>query len=236
MTGKTHRVGGMLCCIAGYSMMQDKGMLLGNVSPVLQMSIMYPFAIYGSMVSDMDHNWDSAPCKDVFSWFIWRILHASTWIRKKFGKTKFYKKHKMLFGLLDSRHRSWQTHSDLFLALMLIGSILCLKIPVASANAVILVLIFEGLLLGVFSHLFLDLITPEGIYSFVLTIISKVFGAKKGLKHIHLVPNKGFFATDSDESPWERNIRKLMWILCFVLIFRLLYLASPYRFEFQPSL
>ena len=67
MTGKTHRVGGMLCCLGGYTLLEANGMLLGDVNPLLQLTIMYPFAIYGSTVSDLDHHWQSAPSKDIVS-------------------------------------------------------------------------------------------------------------------------------------------------------------------------
>ena len=56
MTGKTHRVGGMLCVLGGFTILDSKGMLLGNVSPMIQLVMMYPFALYGSVVSDLDHH------------------------------------------------------------------------------------------------------------------------------------------------------------------------------------
>ena len=40
MTGKTHRVGGMLCVLGGFTYLESKGFLLINVNPLLQLNFM----------------------------------------------------------------------------------------------------------------------------------------------------------------------------------------------------
>lgn len=236
MTGKTHRVGGVLGCLVGYSVLQDKGLLIGNVEPLLQLAVMYPYSIYGSMLSDEDHEWESAPCKDAVSWMIWKVLHFTTplrrWLQKGKFRRKVYKKIKPVVDVFDSKHRSWQTHSDLTLIFLFLMSMYLLSIAGSSADAIIIVLIAEGIIVGLISHLLLDLITPTGIWSILLTPFKKLLGGK-GLAKLYLVPNSKFFATDSDESPWERFIRKSMWVMCFVLIIRLIYVFSPYRIVFD---
>ena len=78
MTGKTHRVGGMLCVLGGFTYLESKGLLLRNVNPLLQLTVMYPFALYGSIVSDLDHNANSIPSKDIVSIAINRVLHLTS--------------------------------------------------------------------------------------------------------------------------------------------------------------
>lgn len=223
MTGKTHRVGGMLCCIAGYSVLQDKGMLINNVSPLLQLTVMYPFAIYGSVVSDLDHNWHSAPCKDIVSFGINKLLHLTTGLRQKTGKSI------PVLNVFDAQHRSWQTHSDLFFILACYLSYILLNATSLTANGIVVNLVATGLILGIASHLFLDMLTPEGIWSILLTILSKIFKIKLPSK-VHFVPKSKFFATGGK---WEDLVRNIMWVICFILIIRLVYIISPYKISFN---
>ena len=184
MQGKTHRIGGVLCALTGYTILQSSGNLLPNVEPLVQLAVIYPFAVYGSVVSDLDHNWNSAPSKDPVSWCINKVLHLTTGIRQKTKKTN------PLFSIFDAKHRSWQTHSDLFLLLfILLGFIVGLcGGGVADANGTVLKLISLGLILGVISHLILDALTPEGIWCIGLTAIRR----KK--VSFRLVPKSKFFA------------------------------------------
>lgn len=219
MTGKTHRVGGMLCCLAGYSILESKGMLLDEVSPLLQLTVMYPFAIYGSIVSDLDHNWHSAPSKDIVSFGINKMLHLTT------NVSEGIKKKIPILRIFDAKHRSWQTHSDLFLVLMLILSSVFINGSVTSADGIILKLVFTGLILGIVSHLVLDLLTPEGLWSLPGSALSKT-KVTKSFEKIHLVPKTKFFATGGK---WEDFIRGLMWVICLILLLRLVYIISPYK-------
>lgn len=216
MTGKTHRVGGVLCAVAGYSILQNKGMLLGDVNQILQLVVIYPFAVYGSTFSDLDHHWESAPSKDIVSWCINKILHLTTPLRKAGVKAPFV-------GLLDARHRSWQTHSDLFLMLVMWLAWYALSFGDSVAK-----LVSVGFLLGVISHMILDMLTPEGISSIM------GFGLNKlGIKvptRLRFVPSTKFFATGGK---WEDLIRVIMWLLTALILIRIIYIWSPYRLEFN---
>ena len=254
MTGKTHRVGGMLGSLVGFSILQNKGMLIQDVSEPLQLVMIYASSMYGSVLSDMDHEWESCPSHDVFSWFIYKALHLTTPIRRfltKDGKTyrirkNIYRKFKGVLEICDSKHRSWQTHSDLAIILLVFLAYWLINRSVHSADGLIIRILCEGIVLGMLSHLVLDALTPSGIWSFILTpiklLLKTIFGKKKkggeknikkSLVRLHLVPNKSFFATNSEEeSPWEYTIRNIMWFTCFILIARLIYFASPYRLYF----
>ena len=193
MTGATHRVGGVVCALAGYTILEKKGMLISDVSPMLQLAVMYPFAIYGSTVSDLDHHWQSAPSKDIVSFCINKILHLTTELRKK-TKSK-----NPVLAVFDAKHRSWQTHSDLFLLIMILLSIQAIGSSISGANSIIMKLVFTGFILGIISHLILDMLTPEGIWSIVLTGVGKAFKINVPEK-IHFVPKSKFFATGGS---WE---------------------------------
>lgn len=225
MTGKTHRVGGMLCVLGGFTYLESKGLLLRNVNPLLQLTVMYPFALYGSIVSDLDHNANSIPSKDIVSVAINRVLHLTSGLNESTGGRN------KVFGLLDAKHRSWQTHSDLFLvALMYALYQMVMETKLATVESVIWSLVGMGFILGVISHLVLDMITPEGIWSFILVGISKVTGKKLIPKKLRLVPDSKFFSTGG---PWESLVRNILWICCVVLFIRLIYLMTPYRITFN---
>lgn len=224
MTGATHRVGGVVCALAGYTILEQKGMLISDVNPLLQLAVMYPFAIYGSTVSDLDHHWESAPSKDIVSFCINKILHLTTNFRKK-TKSK-----NPILGIFDAKHRSWQTHSDLFLILMIFLSMYAIGGSITSANSIIMKLVFTGFILGVISHLILDMITPEGIWCTLSTVLSKVCKIKIPEK-IHLVPKTKFFATGGS---WERFVRWFLWVISFILLIRILYAMSPYQINWAP--
>lgn len=226
MTGKTHRVGGMLCCLGGYSLLKANGTLLGDVNPLLQLVVMYPFAIYGSVVSDLDHDWHSVPSRDIVSYGINKVLHLTSKVRDNMSeKSPMYKP----LGVFDAKHRSWQTHSDLFLILMIMLSTWLLGSSISSADQILIRLVSIGLILGVISHLVLDMLTPEGVWSIVMCIISKVTKSKKLPRKISFVPDTPFFRTGGT---WENIIRYLMWIACFILIATILLDISPYSINF----
>ena len=78
MQGRTHRVGGVLCALLGYTFLEANGMLIPDVEPLVQLTVVYPFAMYGAVVSDLDHHWESTPSKDPISWIINKILHLTS--------------------------------------------------------------------------------------------------------------------------------------------------------------
>lgn len=217
MEGRTHRVGGALCTLLGYSILEARGMLSTEVSPLLQLTLVYPFALYGSVFSDLDHSWQSAPAKDAFSFVVNKVLHLTTRIRKQ---TRAKGK---LLGVFDARHRSWQTHSVAFLLLLLLISWVVLSGNLPGSDGVILELVATGFIFGVVSHLFLDMLTPDGIWLISLSLIR---GKRVTLS---LVPRSKFFSTGGS---WESIVRFVMYVAIVFLTVRLLYILSPYRFEF----
>lgn len=217
MQGKTHRVGGALCALLGYSILEANNMLIPDVNPLLQLTVMYPFALYGSTVSDLDHNWESTPSKDPVSGLINKVLHLTTNYRNTTGTNN------RLLGIFDAKHRSWQTHSDVFLYLFLILSWWLCSGGIPGVDGIIFRLIVSGFVFGLISHLLLDSITPEGIWFLIPSII-------KGRKvSFRLVPKSKFFATGG---PWERLIRTIMWFIIILLFINMIYKASPYRISF----
>jgi membrane-bound metal-dependent hydrolase YbcI (DUF457 family) len=216
--GKTHRLGGVLCTLLGYSILEANGMLIENVNPLLQLTVVYPFALYGSVFSDLDHSWQSSPAKDPFSFVVNRCLHMTTWLRKKTEA-----KGKVL-GVFDAKHRSWQTHSDLFLLSLIAAFLAVMYSNPSGISGVIFQLVSVGFICGVVSHLMLDMLTPEGIWCILPSLI-------KGKRvMISLVPNTKFFVTGGK---WEKLVRFLLWAFIIMLTVRLIYLASPYRISFS---
>lgn len=212
MQGATHRVGGALCAVVGYSWLQSKGLLASGVNPLLQLTVMYPFAVYGAILPDLDQNWNACPSKDIISYGIHKVLHLGTGIRQKTGKN--------ILPVFDAKHRSWQTHSLESLLLMIWACIAVFSNMTIQIDALLFRLVASGLVLGVVSHLILDLLTPEGI---VLGIPSLICRKKKNL---HLMPKSKFFATGG---PWETVVRYVLWVVMAILLIRLVYLALPYR-------
>lgn len=228
MTGKTHRVGGVLCALGGYTYLSSKGLLIRDVSPILQLAVMYPFALYGSVFSDLDHHWDSAPCKDIVSYGVNKVLHLATPLRKATDKEI-----STPLKVFDAKHRSWQTHSDLFLFIVIGLMIALLGGNYGTANDIIVKLVGTGFVLGLLSHLILDMLTPEGVWSVVLCGIKYASNGGKVKNYVsckvHLVPKSKFFATGGS---WESFVRWFMWLVSFVLLAGILYSMCPYKLEF----
>ena len=226
MNGKTHRLGGMVCVLGGYSYMKHKGMLLDNVEPLIQLTIMYPFALWGSTFCDLDQNSNASPSKDIISTGINRILHLTTKLRDKIGEDKPYSK---VLSVFDAKHRSWQTHSDLFLCLVIY---LLWRVQTfgSGVNEVILELILTGFTLGVISHLILDMLTVEGIWSIPATVLR----SRKGTNpvKIRLVPKSRVFFTGGN---WEGLVRIILSVVAILLLVLVVYDCLPYEIVFNNS-
>lgn len=217
MTGKTHRAGGMVCAAGGYLLLSHAGMLEEGVSPILQLALLYPFCMWGSVMSDLDQNWNSCPSKDIVSLAFHGVLHLGTRYRNTVDDKHLPKGFIYHFlGLFDAKHRSWQTHSDvlLFLFCLLLYGLKTGKLfPRGSLNGTDLSIMFTGVTLGLLAHLSLDMLTPEGIWSLPLCLLKKVFKLPISGR-FHLVPHVGFFATDG---PWETVVRFMLWTLSVAL-------------------
>lgn len=232
MTKETHRLGGMLCSAVGFIVLKENNLLLPDVNQGLQWLVMYPFCYWGSTASDLDHHWQSCPSRDYASYLVNKALHIGRPIQKAIDKSNsptlkknaFYK----LASILNAKHRSWQTHSDLTLISMIyaLNRLSESSIGGLSAEGSILSLVLMGLCLGIFAHLVLDIMTPEGIHFLFLKLINKLFSLVhinlEFPEKIHLVPKHQFFATGGQDgkkySPWESFVQKLLKILTVVAV------------------
>lgn len=230
MTGKTHRLGGMLCSIVGFELLRHKGLLLPDVNVGLQWLTMYPFCMWGSIASDLDHHWESCPSHDLISFGINKMLHLTAKTDRRLGEKLTEKEKKgnpryQIAHFLNARHRSWQTHSDLtlFAVIWLIHYIMALE--VATYDTVILSLILMGVALGIAAHFVLDALTPEGITLVLLRTLGLV--TKKKIRYkLGLVPNKEFFATGGK---WEMFIQRfLKFLLVCAVIYEGYIFLAPY--------
>lgn len=165
MIGKTHRAGGTVFAVVGFEVMRQKGLLLPEVNPLIQLAVMYPVAQWASTLPDLDHHWGAVGGKSPVNWVVHKLLH-----------------------LTRPKHRSWQTHSILVSGglLFLLYSLVLLGNQVwdgvSSTDWVIMRILITGFILGYVSHLFLDSINPSGIHLI------------PGYK-IRFVPRTSFFAT-----------------------------------------
>lgn len=253
MTGETHRAGGMLISVIGFTMLKNNNMLLPDVNEFLQWLIIYPFCMWGSTASDLDHNWNSCPSKDIPSWFINKALHITEPVYKKLDEklSGNEKKSSMSYKISKffcARHRSWQTHSDLtfvsiiFFLYMLVNG----RIGIFNAkDTMFLTLILTGVCLGVASHFILDMLTPEGVWNTLVVLINRfIFKGKlpRYFERWHFVPKLRCFATDSK---WEDFVCKVLkiatvvsvlYLFAFVIFkeqFNSLISLIPYRIEFM---
>ncbi len=49
----THKAGGAFAMLVAFQYMRSKGMLLDDISPLVQLAIMYPSASFGSTLPDL---------------------------------------------------------------------------------------------------------------------------------------------------------------------------------------
>lgn len=211
MTGKTHRAGGVVAAMVGFTLLRDKGLLFNNINPLVQFAIIYPFAYWGSTASDLDHNPDSIPSKDIVSKAINKVLHLTEKIDN--GKNP-------ITGILNAKHRSWQTHSiEIFaLLILLLHNILHSKVTsIGDADMLIVSLILMGIVIGMMAHLILDVITPSGIVIATTSLLNKAFNLNLPTK-IHLVPNAKFFATGGAWETLIYHILNISSVLCFIYL------------------
>ena len=242
MTGETHKAGGMLCAIVGFCLLRENNLLLPNVNQLVQLTVMYPFCLWGSTASDLDHHWESCPSKDVFSWGVNKALHITTPLyhsldkqverkrslgdsagAKRLSNSGLYKVSKFF----SASHRSWQTHSDLTLIVMLLLLYNVLHgttgYNFSAIDTSILSLILTGVCLGIIAHFILDMLTPEGVWNTAAVLLNKfVFHGKMSVQFEkwHFVPKWRCFATGS---AWEMFVRKVLKFLTGVAVVYLIF-------------
>lgn len=226
MTGTTHRAGGVLVSIVGFTILREKGLLLPDVNEAVQWLVMYPFTMWGSVASDLDHHWESCPSKDLPSRVVNMALHITRPVKKMLDGTmsESSRQHNLFYKIVsffNASHRSWQTHSDLTLFAMLYLLYTVWTGGVGGLNALdssIVTLVLTGVCLGVVAHFILDMLTPEGILLVIPATINQLFQLFKVKvrlpQKLHLVPKTTFFATGGS---WEQFVQKVLKI-CTVLI------------------
>ena len=142
----THKAGGALFCLVGFEVLKANSMLADDISPWLQLVLMYPACSFGSTFPDLDHHWGSVKEHTPFSWLVHKILH-----------------------LTKPKHRSWQTHCWLvtggFIGLLfslLYAMSVYQPFGLTPSEISLIRLIVMGFGIGVVSHLFLDTFTRRG--------------------------------------------------------------------------
>ena len=236
MTGGTHKAGGMLMSIVGFALLKNNNLLAQDVNLGLQWLVIYPFCMWGSVASDLDHNANVIPMKDYPSKLINKALHITKPIEDAMEQNKdnFLYKFSHLF---NARHRSWQTHSDLTLGIMIFLLYQLLTVQTLgslnAADLIILRLVLMGICIGVLAHFLLDIITPEGIWLVGFCIINKLIKHKVLPEKLHLVPKgHSFFATGGK---WESFIRKVLEISTWVaLVWLLVSIIGPKLVNYIP--
>lgn len=239
MTGKTHRAGGFLCSVVGFALLRENGLLLPNVSEGLQWLVMYPFCMWGSVVSDLDHHWQSCPMKDPPSYVVNKLLHLTAPIQKSLEKagdkkSGVYK----IAKTFNASHRSWQTHSDLtlFLMLLLIALVMTNSLGFGAVDAMLLRMIVLGVSLGVIAHFILDMLTTDGVTSVFLIALGKLFRIKKFPRKLRFVPKWHCFATSGSWEIWVNKALKVLNIIAMVyLLWNILGVSRlfPYTISFS---
>lgn len=227
MEGKTHRIGGTVCAMAGFVTLKDSGYLLSSelISPALQFLVIYTAGIYGGMWPDNDHHWESSPLKDPASWLQNKLMHIANAPYKRLDEkmSSKQKKRSVLYKTLKFMrciHRSWQTHSEftLLMILWLMMSPTLLGFT-GRFDSVLWLLIVTGFGLGVISHIILDMLTTEGV-RFALGVFIKVFFPSVPVfTTIRLVPGISAFKTGSE---WEMAIRKALSLIQYALLIMVL--------------
>lgn len=250
MMGKTHKAGGVLCALAGIQVINSITPLASDISPIIQFMVAYPFCMWGSTAPDLDHAWSNVEDKNPINYGIHKVLHVFNEVCDKaemLGNRKNFK----LLKILACSHRSWQTHSELTMLLLLVIRSLVLVgllgfIGISGVNKDLVVLIVNGIIMGVGAHLFLDLFTVDGLKIVSLTLIKGIFVSV--MKHkltpvkavtFRLVPKMDLFSTGTDEGrEYEKNVRKVLtvttymytacWLLCNVFGFNILDIFGKY--------
>ena len=235
MTGKTHRAGGMLVSILGFAYLRQHGLLLGNVNEGLQWLIMYPFCMWGSVASDLDHSWESCPMHDYPSKIVNKVLHAPKAVKDLMDATPIPSARRSFFykvcDCLNASHRSWQTHSDLTLFVFMFLLMCTMEGHISSFQAVdmaIARLILTGLCLGIFAHLLLDCLTPDGIWLMGLVWLNWLlnwlgFKDVKLPRKLHFVP-RGLHFFDTG-GVWEQWVYKVLNIVTYIALVWLLFVT-----------
>ena len=247
MTGETHRVGGMLCATAGFVLLKDNNLLLPNCNQFVQLLIIYPFCLYGSVFSDIDHNWDCSPLRDPLSRVINFLLHLLTPLFDRLDSMLSVESKRTNFlylfsSIFSAKHRSWQTHSDITLIGVLYTLWFILNNTgiqgLSKTDTSILALCLTGFALGIVAHFILDMLTPSGVWCVVGVVLNwllsvfrnktvKIFPEK-----LHIVPSFKIFSTGG---AWESLVRVIVRFATVLQVgYIIVYIMYPEVTQFLP--
>lgn len=192
----THKAGGALFALVGFELLRSNQLLIPDLEPWVQLIMLYPAASFGSTYPDLDHHWGSVKEKTPFNFLVHKVIHLS-----------------------KPKHRSWQTHcilltiAELAVLFSLIYALTVIPQAVLSTTAIAIIrLLVMGFGLGVFSHLFLDAFTTQGVH-----LIPGVM--------VRLVPKSKTFSTDT---PYETVWRVLLYILTALM---LIWVINPFGLQ-----
>ncbi|GHU92671.1 hypothetical protein FACS1894208_00240 [Clostridia bacterium] len=174
MTGPTHRAFSVTFALCGSVALTHFGM--SEVNPLVAAPVLLMAARYGALLPDVDHHWDSVSDKT----FPNRVING-------------------FINITGGTHRSWQTHSwDIYLLFLAIALFFPREVldPLGTPTVSVLYMLVYGVLLGWGSHLFSDMLTPQG----VRLVCWRKF-------KLRLVPKIHMFATNS---AWEDICFKVM--------------------------
>jgi membrane-bound metal-dependent hydrolase YbcI (DUF457 family) len=136
-------------------------------------------ARYGALMPDVDHHWGNVSEKTLPNKILNTFIH-----------------------LTGGTHRSWQTHSwDIYFVLLAIVLLFPMELlePLGVPTVSVLSMLVYGVMLGWGSHLFADMLTPQG----VRLVCWRKF-------KVRLVPKWAMFATNSK---WEDMCYKFVRVV-----------------------
>lgn len=228
MMGKTHKAGGVLCALAGIQVINSVTPLTSDIHPIIQFMVSYPFCMWGSTAPDLDHAWSNVEDKNPINWGIHRALHVFNEMRDK-AEMLGNKKNLKLLKIFSCSHRSWQTHSELTILLLLVIRYLILmgllgSVSITAVNRDLLVLVLNGIIMGVGAHLFLDSLTVDGLKIVSLTlikglIVSIMKGKFTTVKAVtfRLVPKMDLFSTGTEiGEEYEKIVRRVLTVTTYM--------------------
>lgn len=143
MTSKTHVLGGMVFGVGGYLYTQALGMTITDVTPVLQLGIILPYAVWSSTLPDLDQDNSEVASQSPINLVI-----------QKF------------FNMIKAGHRSAKSHVyPMIISFAIYLAVLRIMVGgnATDAEMVILGLMVQGIFLGLFSHFILDIMTEAGV-------------------------------------------------------------------------
>lgn len=186
MTGPTHRQYSI--CFGYIVLMLLYKIGVSQINYYLALPIMLMTARAGAVFPDLDHIWKNVGEKTFFTKIVNWIIHIT-----------------------GGKHRSWQTHSLDICAVFTAAAytmpvVLFNKGMISVINKEVMFILLLGFASGWVSHMFSDMLTPEGIRI--------VFWSKYKLA---FVPKRLFGISFSTGSSWEAFNYKTMRVINAVL-------------------